>query len=350
MHTLDYLIIGQGIAGSVLAYQLLEADKKILVIDHPNPNSSSKVAAGIINPVTGRRIVKSWKIDDLLPTALAFYQKIEKLKNTRLLTHKNILRIFENQREQNDFLAKTAEPSYLDYLKEWNQDLDYIQAELGAGIIEKVYYLNTPKFLQTIQEILIEKNSFLSVKFNYEEIKINENSIEWKGYQAKKIIFCEGIKMLQNPYFNYLPIRPAKGETLKIKAPNLPSDYLLKKSILIAPSYEEDTFWIGATFDRKNINEEVSEEGLKYLKEKLEKAIKVPYTISQKQAGIRPTVKDRRPLVGIHPDYPSLCLFNGMGSKGVSLVPYCAENLINHLHHNHPLDQEININRYPPKV
>lgn len=348
MTTNNYLIIGQGIAGSILAYQLLQQGKKVIVVNEAHAQTSSRVAAGIINPVTGRRIVKSWKIDTLLPQALEFYRHIERRFGIKILVQKNILRIFENQREQNDFLAKTAEPAYLHYIQEFNETIPEVKAELGIGEIQQAYYVLTVPLLDRLRAYFKEQNAFLPSKFDHEALKIHEKSVEWNDIKAERIVFCEGAKMLQNPYFNYLPMQPTKGEFLIIKA-KLPTQYVLKKSITIVPYKTKNTFWVGATFNREDIDHKTTKEARNYLKEKLKNTLQVDFEILEQGTGIRPTIKDRRPLIGTHPHHPQLCVFNGMGSKGISLTPYCTNQFINHLEKETILEPEIDITRHQNK-
>ncbi|MCB0503747.1 MAG: FAD-binding oxidoreductase, partial [Bacteroidetes bacterium] len=114
----DYIVVGQGIAGTCLAFQLLMSGKTVLVIDEYNPNSSSNVATGIINPITGRKMVKSWMVDELLPYAKTFYERIEVELDIRFYFSKPIFKIFTGVQEQNEWLLRSDESEYATYLSE----------------------------------------------------------------------------------------------------------------------------------------------------------------------------------------------------------------------------------------
>lgn len=351
LNKFDYIIIGQGIAGSVMALTLQQANKKVLIIDQNWQDSSSLVAAGIVNPVTGRRLVKSWKIDELLPVSLKFYKKLEQVLNVKFIKETSILRVFENVGEQNDFLSKTADPKFHDYLKEGSFDLipKGVNADLYFGEIINSYFMNTPVFLEAVRKVFESENAFVATKFDFSDLKILENeinvSIEGEVFQAPKIIFCEGHKMTENPYFNYLPLSPNKGEFLLIKSAELPRERLIKKGVMIVP-VQTDKFWVGATYDHFDLSLKNTEEGKSKMLTKLKKAIKVAFEVVDCGFGIRPATKDRRPLIGQHPEHNNLYLFNGMGSKGVSLSPFFAQQLLKNLETQTPLDPQVNINRF----
>lgn len=351
MQEYDYIIIGQGMAGSVLGISLDQAGKKVLIIDNAWKGSSSMVAAGIVNPVTGRRLVKSWKTDQLLGFALQFYKSLEDLFKVKFVNQVDILRVFENVGEQNDFLSKTADPNYEQYLSEASDEIvtEGINADLSFGEIKQSFFINTRIFLQSIEKYFISKQAKIVGEFDVREIEFEKDSIQiemnQKIFQAKKIIFCEGHKMQNNPWFNYLPISPNKGEFLIIKSDELARERLIKKGVMIVPIREKE-FWVGSTYDHFDLTMQNTEKGKEKVLAKLNKAISAEYEIVEWNYGIRPAVKDRRPLIGLHPEHPQLCLFNGLGSKGVSLAPYFADQLMKNLEAHLELDPQVNINRF----
>jgi len=321
-----------------------------LIINKDLPGASSKVAAGVVNPVTGKRLVKSWIINELNQSSDAFYTQIELLSKQTFFHKKDILRVFKNYQEQNDFISKSSEAAYENYLKEESDEsvLQYLENDFGSGTIAQSACLDAGLFLDAAKNILQKKASFIDNEFSFDELEIN-NPIVWKNISAaiscKSIIFCEGYRMKDNPLFNYLPLAPLKGEFLLIRADGLPRTKMIKKGVIIVP-YKENLFWIGSTYDREELSLKNTESGVQGLKTKLASVLNTPYTVEETGFGIRPTVVDRRPLIGEHPQHKNVFVFNGLGSKGVSLAPFFAQHFVDYLEHNGELMKEVDIKRH----
>jgi len=350
MKAYDYIIAGQGIAGTVLAQTLLEQGRSVLVIDNAALSRASKIAAGLYNPVVFKRLVESWLADELLPVMDDFYTAAEKLLNQQFYFEKQIVKIFTEENEKAFWLKKTNE-EIGKYLSKNIQD-DFLSTiiynPLGSSEVLQAGNLDTKKFLGAFRDYFIKNNCLLEETFDYSQLQVKEDSVTYKNSTAKKIIFCEGYKAIDNPYFKHLPFKLTKGEIITIKLTDgdeIPTDKVINKGVFILP-LGNNTYKVGATYEWTDLTEEPTEKGKSDLSEKLKKVIKVPFTIIDHQAGIRPTVNDRRPLLGLHPQHPALGVFNGMGTKGVMLAPYFAKQLVDFLENNIPLDAEVNINRH----
>ena len=343
----DYLIVGQGLAGSVLSLSLLKEGKKIFVIDSPALSSSSKIAAGLYNPIVFKRMVKSWKADELIHFADDFYTYAEYILENKFHYKKNIVKLFVNEQEKELWLKKSGadEGAYLSKTIDEGLFHQYIRGEDGYAEVLRSGYLDVKCFLEEVKKYLLKNNLLMEDVIDHSLIKHNANEVEYKNIKARKLIFCEGYRATENPYFNYLPFKLTKGELLTVRIKNLALDKVINKGVFIVP-LGNDLFKVGATYEWNDINEMISEKGKKELTEKLQKVLDVPFEIIEHKAGIRPTVNDRRPLIGLHPQYNNLILFNGMGTKAVMLSPYFAWQLINCLEKNSPLDKEVDIKRF----
>ncbi|MEM6697921.1 MAG: FAD-binding oxidoreductase [Bacteroidota bacterium] len=345
---IDYIIVGQGIAGTLLHYFLQKEGKKVVVIDNNHQTSASKVAAGIINPVTGRRYVKSWLIEQLLPIAAETYQTIEQQLNSSFYHPTPVVRTLSNRNEELFWEDRLLNEYYEAYVKEEanlgnyaafvSQDYAYAEVKQSAQVQLGKLVESYRKYLEGIDEMLSET-------FEFEGIRFKEEGVYYKHLVAKKIIFCEGDYAKQNPFFNYLPFGGAKGEALIVKIPNTNFQRILKQRIFIVP-LQDDLYWIGATTDKKYQNDVPTEVGKEYLVAQLKIVLNLPFEIVAHKAAIRPTVKDRRPFLGLHPQYPQLAIFNGLGTKGTSLAPYFAQHLTSFLIEKTPLMKEVDIARY----
>jgi len=345
----DYIIVGQGIAGSVLAHTLLKNNCTILIINQPHLSNTSKVAAGLYNPVVFKRLSKSWMIDELLPFMDNFYSQMEILLESKFYYKNEIIKIFSEENEKLFWLKKSNEDvgKYLSNKIYENTIPEIIEAPIGIAETLNAGYLDINLFLNLSEKYFQKQEILLTEKFNHNDLTISDNAIKYKNIIAKKIIFCEGYKATQNPYFNWLPFKLTKGEVLTIEIEKSYADKISKvinKGVFILP-IGNNLFKVGATYEWNDLSEQPTEKGKMELTEKLNNVLKIPYKILKHEAGIRPTVIDRRPLLGIHPKYKSLAIFNGMGTKGVMLAPYFAEQMCSFLLNKSILMDEININR-----
>ncbi|MDN3618725.1 FAD-binding oxidoreductase [Polaribacter undariae] len=342
----DYIIVGLGLAGLAFAEELIAA-KKSFVVFEDDSQTSSLVAGGVYNPVILKRFTPVWNAKEQLDVALPFYKRLEEKLNITIDQKFVIKKSFKSVEDQNNWFGALDKPKLTDYLDPKLDPNSYngVLADFSFGNVNETGRIDTEKLINAYRAYLESENFIRFEQFKHEELKIEEDSLMYKDIEASKIVFCEGFGVVENPYFNYLPINEAKGELLTIHAPELNIDFLLKSTLFVMP-LGDNTYKVGATFNWTDKTSDPSEEGKEELVEKLKKVLNVPYTIVSQSAGIRPTVSGRRPLVGIHPDYAQLIVLNGLGTRGVMIVPTVAKNLFNHIYNDESLDEEIDIVRF----
>jgi len=347
MKKIKYLIVGQGIAGTVLAHTLEDVNLDFHIIHQSQPGESSSIAAGIMNPITGKYFVKSWQIDQLLPFARKKYQSWEKKLNCTFYHPRILLRSIHDVAELNDWLSKTADPSVKHYISDYKDKTEYEwlhNAPLGYGHTIGAGQVMWHEFLMKSAFHWEEKGVYSKAIFDYEKIKITRNGIEYNSFLADQIIFCEGYFMVNNPWFNYLPLDGAKGEAILVKTTDVLLDTILKHKFFLSP-FSENVFWLGATNKWAFSNILPDLDAVDLLHEEAAKMFKINHQVMQQLVGIRPTVRDRRPLIGRHPVHSRLLIFNGLGTKGTSLAPYWASHFVEYLKLNAELSKEVNISR-----
>ena len=337
----NYLIVGQGIAGTMMAYSLLEAGKTVCVIDSGLPSASS-VAAGLFNPVTGRRFVKSWMIEKLLPHADAVYTGLERLLNIKLLYRKPIVRILNGDEEKvvYDRSLTSENQNYIEGFYGSSSENQYAYCEIKQG-----GYVDTYSLIHSFRTYLLNQSCFRLEEFDFDNLIVNADGIQWKDIEADEIIFCEGYKAVKNPYFPNLPFNLAKGEILTLKIPGLNEDKILMAGAYLVP-LGNDIFKLGSTYEWIDLLPEPTTDGREMLIQKLKAITTLPFEILDHEAGIRPTVKNRRPMLGRHSIYPNLSILNGMGTKGVLLAPYFGAQLCEHLVNGEGIDKEVDVRQY----
>lgn len=347
---MDTLIIGQGIAGTILAEKLIREGESVQLIDHENPVAASQASSAVINPITGRRLVKTWLFDALDQSARKYYGHLEGILKEQLIIEQGILRVFQSATEENDFTGKLSEEAFIPHLEELTDRsvIEQFNAPQGAGWISTAYKIEAQKIVAFFREKWKSEGRLVLDSFNHDDLESTGDGYSMGKQKYQRLVFCEGYEMVYNPFFDYLPIVPNKGEALIIKCPDLKSEKSIKKGITIVP-LGEDKFWVGSTKLVKFEEPEASREGKFFLEEKLKALLKSDYEVVGQVSGIRPTSEDRRPLIGEHPNKKGLYCFNGFGSKGVSLLPYFADQFVNHLLRGEEIQREVNITRYEEK-
>jgi glycine/D-amino acid oxidase-like deaminating enzyme len=341
----DYLIVGQGIAGTVLAYTLIKKGCSVTVLSDEDENRASLVAAGLYNPVTGKRMAKTWKAAELFPFMESFYKEFEKEFNCTVLFPKPIYKPFSSVEEQNTWLSAHEGDAFVNTELPKDKYEHYLNTPFGGFETKHSGHLDVPQLISIFRDFLKKKNQFLEEKFDAKKLKTSESGIEYGAITARKIIFCEGMKATHNPLFSWLPFVPSKGEVLKVQIENFTEEVAFNKQVFIIP-LGNDLFRVGSTYYWEFESNQPTEKGKAELAEKLTQMIKMPFQITDQKAGIRPSVKDRKPILGYHPENKSIGIFNGLGTKGVSLAPFFAEAFSELLLNNKQLDKEVNIERF----
>lgn len=318
----DYIIVGQGLAGTFIAHDLLEKNCTVHIIDQPLAAAASKVAAGLINPVAMKRCVPSWKAEQFFPFAINRYTVLEKKLQTSFLTQKSIYRLFANEDNRKQWQIKFSnEGMDLFITKFANTTTEpFLKDDYGGATVSPAAILDTVAFLRSSRAYFLQQKCLEEERFDFE--LLDPDSCTYATIKAKNIIFCEGYRAIYNPYFKHLSFSPSKGELLTIKIPTMESmEKILSKGIFIIP-LGNYLYRVGATYSHKLWDDRVTEEGKALLKKQLDRILQLDYTIISEKAGVRPTTKDRKPLVGLHNKHEKLAIFNGLGSKGALQGPY----------------------------
>ena len=342
----DYILVGSGLASIMFAEQLRLHNKSFLVISNRS-QQASVVASGLYNPVVLKRFTATWNAAIHLELAIPKYADLEQLLGFKLDYVLPIHRVFNSVKEQNNWFLACDKPLLGKFL---NPELltnknPSIKAPFGFGAVNHTGRIDTQSLTESYREFLLKRNQFREETFEYNDLIESPEGVEYHSIKAQRIVFTEGFGIHKNPFFKYLPLEGTKGELITIQAPALKLESILKSSIFVIPM-GEDRYLVGSTYEWTDKTNDPTQEAKTQLIEKLERLIDCKFEVVDQRAGIRPTVVDRRPLVGQHSNHKSLYVLNGLGTRGVLVAPSMAEALYNSIENDTPLAEEIDINRF----
>jgi glycine/D-amino acid oxidase-like deaminating enzyme len=347
---IDYLIVGQGIAGTSLAHQFAAKGVSFKILQNNTLPSSSKVAGGMINPLTGKRLARTWKHEIIFDYLDEFYTHLEDKLNTKFLSKIQLFRPYKNENQKHQFekaIFLKRLTDFVDIIPAEKEINPIIHAPIGGLITHDSGKLDVINFLESSAELFKEMDVFLEGNFSTLSFFSDTDNIEYKEHTFNKVVFCEGIHAQNNPLFDWLPFNPVKGETLDVSIGEHHLDMIINQGVWIMPLGNEK-YKIGSTYDWDNLDFNSTEIAKYEILEKAKHFLKIEPTILSQSAGIRPAVKDRRPIMGKHPKFDNVFIFNGLGTKGVSLAPYFSLQLAEHLIEQKEIDIESTIERFYP--
>lgn len=348
LNKVEYIIVGQGIAGSCMAMKLLQENKSFVVIDN-HFHKASAIAAGIFNPVVLKRFSIVWNATNQINRLREVFGQFEELLNEKYIYNFPVYRVFNDEQEKKTWLKKaTTHPDLVDYLATDTEQLNdflAINNPIGSGEVLHTGRVDLTNLLNDFKNYLIEQNQYIDEEFDFESLIMHDNHTNYKNIEANKIIFAEGYNVLNNPYFKNLPVIGVKGEVLKIETKATLPEAVVKGKEFLMP-LENNQYFVGATYDRDHVNYENTAEAKQYLVDGVQNFFKEDFEVVAQHASIRPTVVDRRPIIGAHPIYQQLICLNGMGTRGTMLAPVMVDELYDFLENNQTIDKEADIKRF----
>jgi len=343
------VVVGRGLAGTLLAYFLQQRGFSVTLTGKGDPRSS-RIAAGIIHPVTGRRIVKTWMADTFIPFAEHTYAQCEKLTGADFYERKEIIELLKDAGEINEWTNRSSTPGWpglVSVLPEVPHQ-DKLQPFPNSVQVQGGF-LDTSRFIDSMHAYLEKSCAILEEEVLAESLQQEPGYVICNGRKASHVIFCEGYQGMSNPFWQALPWQVSKGELLVVHCPALKAKEILTRKIFILP-VGDDHYKVGSTYAWDSLNEIPTDEALEKLSVQLKKIINVPFEVVSHQAAVRPTVKERRPFLGFHPSHKRVGIFNGLGTKGVMMGPWLANHLAEHLENGTPLLPEVDIKRFATEL
>jgi glycine oxidase len=340
---IDTVIVGQGIAGTSLAWALLAAGQRVLVLDADEPVTSSKIAAGLITPITGQRLALSWRIAEMLPAARAFYDRVEQQTGVRVFHNRQAVRLFASDLEREIWTKRRDKPEFIVHVAqhEPGQLIDASIADAsGGGFAMQTAQLDVARYLSASRDVLPVRHANIDWQ---RDVTFDDVGVTIAGLTASVVVSCEGHRAQHNPYFSDVSYKPAKGDILTVRLARPMAPVPLHQGIWAAPTSEPDIWRVGATYDWENLRAAPCERARAEIEQGLKRFLNVPYEVIDHRAAVRPIIRESKALIGFHPGQPRLGFFNGLGSKGSLHAPFFAEMLAAHIVDRAPIAPEFDV-------
>lgn len=353
MKHVDYIIVGMGIAGLVFSKTLRDKGKSFVVIDNPK-QGATKVSGGVLNPTVLKRFTPAWNTVEFVLKAAPFYESLARDIGQQVLSGVAIHRILASIEEQNNWMVacdKEILSRFLspEILKNKNTA---INASFGLGAVTQAQIMRPYALLKTYQDFLENQDLYIKDQFDYQGLIVSKSFVQYKDVKATRIVFAEGSGVVHNPYFT-LDVSPKgkkvfvgnKGEYIIIKAPGLQSQAILKGPVMVIP-LGDDLYKVGASYGRDDYSTNATLGACEEISAKLSKMISCDFSVVDQVTGIRPTVKDRKPLVGCLQNSKSVSFLNGLGTRGLTMAPGLAGHLYDYLENDVQIPELIDIQRF----
>lgn len=343
MRNVDYIIVGDGYAALFFAHQLI-VNKKSFVLFSEGKKSASQISAGIVNPVVLKKFTTFWKAQEQIDFLHQTMNEIEAYTGANYLINAPIHRIFHDENEQRLWTKKAQNDELKNFLSENFESLNGVKNDFLSGKVNQSARLDVSGFFNSLMSFLNNENFIRNEKFNYEELKAEE--CIYQDLVFKNIVFCEGMGVIENPFFNTVPVNPNKGHHIRLKlSEELPKDVTIKKKHFLFP-LDNGLYFYGGTYDRDQLHHEIDASAVEQLRNGLSEIYKNDFEIKEVHFGFRPTVKDRRPIIGNHSEFKNFFVFNGLGARGILNGCYFAKSLFDAIENNVPLPPEVSLDRF----
>lgn len=337
---IDVLIVGGGICGRLAQLELEKRGQRTLVIDAPGSNHCTAVAAGLANPIIGKYFTVGWRVDEFFVDLAGYYGALEKRLTTSFFTPKPLKRIIASAGEQNTWLSKSHLDKYVGFCSFSHETIEGLHTSFGVLDVARGGEMRTRDFLKACNEQLP------TLAATYTDELLDLENKQYAGVPFQQIIFAEGHRVMQNPLWHkQIKIVPNKGEILEIKT-ELPAGGYIVLGPIFLQHLADDRWRVGATYEAGETILEPTSAKKEELQDRLEKILAVPYTVVDHYCGVRPTTPDRKPAIGVHPQYDFMYLLNGMGSKAVSMAPTLVGELIDAMLLGSALHEDVALQRF----
>ncbi|GEP41432.1 NAD(P)/FAD-dependent oxidoreductase [Brevifollis gellanilyticus] len=332
------LIIGGGLAGTCLAWRLHERGVPFMIVDRDEPGTSSKIAAGLVTPITGMRMNLSWRYDTLHPEAVVFYRHLESVLGSSFYHDLPIVKLLRDQWSADRWQKRREQPDFKPYFKDTQNPLvdeNIFSAPFGGFEMQHSGWLDSATFLAASRAYFIERGCWQTGE--------SDGSLVWRGETFTHAVFCIGWEAARHAWFDWVPFGSARGTVLQVKADTGGETRIINRGCWLLPR-ADGTLRAGPTYELSFDDASTpSPAAIEDLETKLQSLLKQPYEILDSQTAVRPIIPRKHALIGFHPGKPNIGFINGLGSKGVLRAPWVGRQFVEHLLDAKPIEPDMDL-------
>lgn len=320
------VIAGQGIAGSMLAWACERAGIAFRIFDPGHAKAASRVAAGLVSPLTGQRLVPTWRFSEWRDPVLAIYREMETELGVPIVRELRIERRFRNTRQRELFCSRIERPE----VAPWVESVGH-----HALILRGAFQVDTGVLIARLRERWRQRG----------ELQNSTVPTALDG-ETETIIWCTGA--VPPPGLS-IPWEPSRGEIVRGELAGLAHDTVLNDGQWVLPMNGTEVI-VGALFDRDDLTVGVTTVGQAELMAAAERLTGRSLTAARGDSGIRVNVPDRRPVAGWADTRQRVGVLGSLAAKGALWAPmlaqqWCADGLA-----GDQLDPAVRVARFPGAV
>lgn len=350
--TVDSCLVGQGLAGTTLAWTMLLRGESLLIIDRDDAVTASRIAAGLLTPITGPKLALTLYWNECREIAERFYQRIEAQTGESLLACRPAVHLFRSAAEQELFHTRLQSPDFKKQARPLlpNEIPSFWNAPWGGFEMPHAAQLNVARYLDVSRKHFIDAGCFQPGQLDpATDLQITADTVRiprWNVF-AETLIFCQGWTPSIPHWFENVQFRPAKGEILTLNIPGMRERRSIHSGCWLASGAETGTeYRLGSTFEWQQLDQSSTPQARDALLTRLSVWLKLAAEVTGQQAAVRPTMHDFHPVLGRHPEQSHIGILNGLGTKGSLMAPWLAELLVDHWKQGRPLPAELDVQRW----
>jgi glycine/D-amino acid oxidase-like deaminating enzyme len=351
-----FLIIGQGLAGTALAWRLWERGVPFVIVDRDEAGTCSKIAAGLVTPITGMRLNLNWRFVEQRDEAVEMYRRVEaavgvrvyfELDQVRLFRDEAARALFRRRMEDEALAAQVVRVDWGDGMTTGLLNKEQLWVAHGGFEQRGGGYLDTETYLQASRRFFQAQGGWRCGEVLPEALEVEANRVTWEGAMFRAVVFCQGWEAARHPWFDWVPFQSARGSIVTARIPVLRGEQRVVNSsgCWVLPR-GEGVYKLGPTYEPQfdwRLPHEPDPGKLEALRQRVDGLVVGAVTWQEVKTAVRPIVKRAKLLVGRHPSYESVGFFNGLGSKGALRAPWAARHLVEHWLDGKPLESEVDL-------
>lgn len=368
--TTDIVIIGGGIIGCAIAYNLRKSGADVTVVERGEIGSqASSAAAGLLAPL-GPLSGPGPFADLLLSSFAMFPTLVPELEDASgihleyeqagaLRTVRNPKRILNLKKRMESWKNFGLEMHWLTGDEARRQE-PLLSPEISAAIyVPEESQIQAPQLVKAFS--VAADNLGAHIHSNEEVIDLQRDQDKVTGVLTTQgQITCNRLIIATGAWAAcygkwldiMLPISPLRGQILSYQQPTTPVRHIIfGDATYLAP--KGNSLIVGATKEEAGFDANVTDEGIAWLRDSATRLIPIlkQGSIEATWAGLRPKTPDTKPILGPVPYWKNVILATGHNSVGIMLSAITGKTITDYMTTGHvpEIIRPFSLERFEPE-